>query len=244
MRAHVPVVSVAVISGLMMLACGSGPVESYSRKTSWSPPAHDPTTLQRQFVVPPDRSLQSVTVWATAPSPADATAQVRADIDALTVAVSDASSCTVHVRTYGPPSRANASEWRASAQLVLDVALVGATSAMDRMDRIDTCRGHLLPHTSYQSESLQGDREHHVTLHEGVLEIDHPESHLPALLERRARALRAVADTPDAPQLHPEDYRCVPTGHVGIGARTLEGVALQLDLTCRVDATPHPVPEG
>ena len=51
----------------------------------------------------------------------------------------------------------------------------------------------------------------------------------------QAKRLAAVAEVPAAPQLHPEDYRCVPTGGVAIGARTLEGVVLNLDLQCRVE---------
>jgi hypothetical protein len=128
---------------------------------------------------------------------------------------------------------------------VLDIDLTGAADPLARMDRIDACRGQLLPLTSYQSETLQGDREHHVQLHDGALEVDAPETHLQALLERRARSLVAAADVPEAPQLHPEDYRCVPTGEVGLGARTLQGVVLQLDLHCRVDASDHgAAPEG
>ncbi len=243
MRVRVPLVSVAVITGLTMLACGSGPIESYSRKGSWSPTVNDPTTLHGRYTVPPDRSLHSVIVAGIAPDPAAAAAQVREDIEALKTAVSDA-PCTIGVRTYAPPVGSYRDSWRASANLVLDIDLTDAGDVLARMDRIDACRAALLPKTTDGNEDVNGDREHQITLHGGALEVDAPEAHLQALLGRRAAQLSAVAEVPNAPQLHPEDYRCVPTGIVSLGDRTLEGVVLTLDLQCRVQVVNDDAPEG
>jgi hypothetical protein len=248
MRAHIPLVSVAVISGLSLLACGGGPIGSTLRGgKSWSPSPQDPSLLHAQFHVPPDRSLLPITVWASAPSPGDAAAQVRADLDALAVALTDATGCSLQVHGYDPPGRndSDSDSWVATTQAVLDVDLTGLSDARARMDRIDSCRGLLLPRTTYGEEDVSGtDRTHDLTLFDGALYVDAPEKHLPALLERRARALSTVADRTGAPQLHPEDYRCVPTGGVTVGARTLEGVVLTLDVQCRVDGPPSPPKEG
>ncbi|MEQ1506510.1 MAG: hypothetical protein ABMB14_30055, partial [Myxococcota bacterium] len=66
------------------------------------------------------------------------------------------------------------------------------------------------------------------------LVVDAPDSHRDALVERLVREQQAAAAIGGAPQLHPEDRRCVPTGRVVPGAEQLDGVELKLEVDCRI----------
>jgi len=238
-------ITAATITAIALLACGSGPLERSVRDYSKAqPPDHDPTALHGRYTVPPDRALLPVRVRVEAPDPDGPSEQVRSELDALSTAVSDLPPCTLLVQDYRPPSRSG-DDWVAEAWATLDIDLSQLTTPAERMERIDQCRGAVLPRTTRYAEEVEGtDNERSLSIGSYTLMVDAPEAHIEQLLKRRARTLQAVTP-PLAPQLHPEDYRCVPTGEVKVGARSLAGVVLSLGQTCRVAIDePEPPAEG
>ena len=239
---RIPTLSVAVLTGLTLLACGSGPVESYRRKAAPEPAPGDPTVLLGGTVVPPDRSLHAIALATTGPTPADATAQLRSDLDALEAAASEIANCQVHLYGVRVPSR-QSSEWRTSAEAVLDVTLSEATSARDRWDLVAACEAAILPLVTDGREDAGSQRTRKLTFNDGVLVVDDLESYLPQLLAREAQRLSAAAEVTSAPQLHPDDYRCVATGEIRVLASTLSGIRLKAPLQCRVEEPSPPTTE-
>jgi len=237
--------SVALLTAGAMLACGSGPlsgVSSYRGKTQ-APPSHDPTTLHGAYVVAPDRTLSAVSVTARSPDAQQAADQVRDDWKALEVAVSDLPHCALRAERYRSPLPADGGFWTELSG-TLDADLTGATDVMERMARIDACRGPVLAQMTFDEVAVDGTERHRKsTIGEAVVVVDEPTGHLGALLARHSTRLAAVS-VPSAPQLHPDDLRCAPRGTVTVGTRSVGGVVLTLDVDCRVVPTPTDTPEG
>ena len=247
MRARTTTVTTAALTAFALLACGSGPLDvSRSVRSSKKPPPteHDPSALHGRYTVPPDQALLPLRLRVEGPAADGAAARVREELADLQRAVSDLPPCAVEVQDYRPPSRYG-DDWASEAWATLSVDLGGLATALERMERLDQCRGAVLPQTTRYTEPIENtELERSLSLGGPVLVVDAPEAHLPALLARRAEALQAVT-APMAPQLHPEDYRCVPTGQVRVGTRSLAGVVLDLGVDCRVQAdTPEPPAEG
>ncbi|MSP55013.1 MAG: hypothetical protein EXR69_05330 [Myxococcales bacterium] len=68
-----------------------------------------------------------------------------------------------------------------------------------------------------------------------VLVVDAPLSHRDALLTIERERLIWAAGATGAPQLHPEDLRCVPDGTVSEADARLSGVVLTLGMACRIE---------
>lgn len=234
----------ALLTAAVMLACGSGPLDVRSSYRKVAPaPSHDPLVRVDRFTVPPDRAMHALTLRATAPDPQKATDLLRADLAAVEKALADLPRCRVQVDRYDAAAPWG-DAWAVDLAAGLDVDLGGTTTVTERMDRLDACRLAVLPVLPLEEEELSDERHHVATLGEAILVVDDPHAHLGALLARRAARLAAVTATA-APQLHPEDQRCVPSGAVQLGGRTLAGVVLELELACRIDAdAPAPPPAG
>jgi hypothetical protein len=248
MRTHLPTISVALVTGVALLACGSGPVPSVRSSVSREsvPNNHDATMLHGAYTAPPDRALLPIAFRATAPDPGGAAGQVRSDIDRVANALTDNPACKLQVQDYAPPVAlsgdwSTSTEWRAQAWATLDVDLTGLNDAVARMDRLDECRARVLPHVAVEEASSKTNPvAHGVSMGGHTLVIDAPEAHLSALIDRRSATLTAVTAAGTAPQLHPEDYRCVPTGVVQVGVSSFAGVVLTLGLDCRVISATEP----
>lgn len=162
---------------------------------------------------------------------------LRAEIDALSTALSDAPGCTLEVRSYTAPEIYGGS-WSAQARLVVDVAFDELLDVRLRMDRLDSCSAVVAARLSDEVE-VEDDTWLSVGTAGPTFVVDAPERHVAALAERLLRQQQAAAAIGGAPQLHPEDRRCVPTGEVTVGERSIAGVELVLVAPCRIPSAPE-----
>ncbi len=211
------------------VACASGPYDSIRSKYETDPVAIDPTVLHDALVVPPDRALASVRVQVSATSSELAAAALRTAADRVRAAVPE--PCSVRIVDYSPPVHGWDDEHRATADLIVDVPLIGLGEVADRMARLDACWSPV----QAQLGTFETKDQPTVWVHARPPELvlDHPVAHLPAALARRAddeRSLRAATIEP----LVTTDRVCRPTGEITIRATTLAGIALVPTISCDV----------
>lgn len=215
------------------LACGSSDgISSYSsRKSASTADPGSPEALEAAdtaYVVAPDRALLSVRVVGQGDDATQAQAALRSGIDQV-LAAAKRGGCAASIEEYAPTRPGGWTGWRGQAQLRVEIDLREATDVPSRMAALDAC---LLPIAALadRDEDAEG-RE--VSLSAPLFGVDDASSHTAALWARHAERLSRVSVAAAAPQLHPEDLRCVSHGDVSVRARSITGVQLGLDLSCR-----------
>lgn len=211
----------------MALACGSGPLDIPSVRSSyesgWSVPLPPAPTAYR---VPPDRAWIPVhhsRRAETAPAAGDA---AKSDYEAIAAAVNAVEGCTFVLLNAtidtGP------GETTVQSALGVWVDLAGAGDPEARFGRIHACT---VPLTTFAADDAGDTRGFHVG--EATPIVDDPEAHYVELADRFVARQQAAAGV-TGPGLHPEDRRCVPTGEVTVVSASLAGVELALDVVCRI----------
>ena len=177
------------------------------------------------LVVPPDRALVSVGLTARGGDAPAMLAAVQSEIERVKTAAK-AGGCSASVEQYLPLRRMGDIEWRAEAQLrvELDLREVGEVSA--RMRALDTCMVALASLTNGEFSGFQ--------VSEPLFSIDDPDGYAVELWRRHAERLARVAQPTPAPQLRPQDLRCASNGVVSVRARSIVGLLLALDLECHM----------
>ena len=244
-----PYAPFAPLAGLalgLVLACGSmgggggrsGFSESYSDTRYEAPGSEGYAALDKAYVVAPDGAAVAVTVEVRRGSPAETSAALTAEITALEAAVSG--KCTATLLDASPPARQGDIDSVATAEVRLDADLRGLADAAARRERIEAGLAPVEPLLTPEgwNDLKDGSGRRHVRRSEVTLLLDAPESHRDALLKRAITAMNWSATAGGAPQLHPEDVRCVTHGAVEIGAARLSGLVLTLDMDCRVAGAP------
>lgn len=235
MRRAPRIVMVGVMCGLTALACGSGPGDSLvrgSRKVAAPTGPSLGVDLQQAFLVPPDRARIGVRIEVAAADYAAAADALREAYREIEVALSDVPGCDARLLDYQRPGPAGKRHVGA-VELVVDVELAGLATVPERMDRLDACATVLDARAGVVEP--EGD-EPRITVGPGIphLVVDDPQRHHDALVQREVARHAAAAAVGGAPQLHPEDLRCVPTGRVDVKRRTLAGVELETTVNCRI----------
>lgn len=222
------------------LACGglggSGRGDSYSSygEREVVPGADGYADLDRAYRVPPDRALVALTVNVHASSVTQTSSLLTTEVTTLEDTLG--TRCAATVLDYTPPTAMDTTWWSASAEVRVDIDLRGLAGVSERRGRIEACLAALDPLLTPASWKSIGDSPRQMRRSPPVLAVDAPDQHRDALLERARTELAWAASATGAPQLHPEDLRCVPYGTVRVGDKRLSGVVLTLDLPCRVKA--------
>lgn len=234
-RPQIPVRLLAVCGlGLAStLACGSSDgISSYpSRKSSVGPIPGSPEAFEADdqgYVVPPDRALFSVQIVGQHEDGSLAQAALRSGIDQVRAAAGQG-GCVASVEEYTPARPQGGTVWRGLAELRVEVDLREATDVPARIAALDSC---VLPLAVLMDQEQDGEKLT-VSLSSPLFGIDDPGSHVGALWARHAAQLSRVSVSGGAPQLHPEDLRCISDGGVHVHSRRISGVRLGLDLSCR-----------
>lgn len=222
------------------LACGSSGSDIYSRK-AWSGGATPPdpdvyAALDEALVVPPDRAIVSVGISVKAPTAAAVAAELRRRAAALEAAAAT-ETCQARLVDYSAPAPYGREHHHGAATVRVDMVLTGLDGLLARMDAVDACQAVVAAQlTDSEGEELDGGEGAAWVDQSRQLAVVVDDRHRFAgeLLGRRAARLAVVADASAAPQLHPEDQRCTPTGEVTYGSRSLDGVELILGMSCRV----------
>lgn len=239
--------ALATVTGLALgfaLACGvigSGPDSLVDyRSSAYTPPsgADAYPALDRAYRVPPDRASVAVTLQVREPEAAAAGSQLTSEIAAVTKGAGD--RCTAALQDASPPTPAGSAEWSASAEVRVDIDLKGLPTVEERRAKIDACLAGIDPLVTRDEWKKVAAGERQVQRSAPVLSVDDPTRHRDALLDRARAELTWAAAAAGAPQLHPEDLRCVPDGIVHAGDARLSGVVLTLGMTCRVDDEEEP----
>ena len=234
-RARIPARLLAVCGlGLAStLACGSSDsLSSYSsRKTASTADPGSADAFEADdagLVVPPARALLSARVVGQADDAGAAQAALRSGIERV-VAAAGAGGCVATVEDYAPARPGGWAGWRGAAQLRVELDLREAADVPARMAALDACVGPLAALVDGEG----GDEALEIALSAPLFGVDDPSAHAGALWARHAERLARVSAAAGAPQLHPEDLRCVSQGEVSVQARSIKGVRLGLDLACR-----------
>lgn len=237
-----PFAPVVGLSLGLVLACGglggggrSGSSDSYSDSRDEPLGAGGYAALDAAYVVAPDSAVVAVTVEVQRGSPADTSAALTTEFTALEQAVSG--QCTAAVLDVSPPSRWGDTDWVASAEVRIDADLRGLPGVAERRARIEACLAPIEPLLTPEgwNDLKSGAGRRHLRRSDVTLLLDAPESHRDALLKRALTTLTWSAAAGGAPQLQPEDVRCVTNGAVEVGAQRLSGLVLTLNMDCRVD---------
>ncbi|MES2643992.1 MAG: hypothetical protein V4850_31170 [Myxococcota bacterium] len=229
--------AVGLVLGLA-LACGglggSGRGDSFSSSTERevAPGAEGYAALDQAYRVPPDRAVVAVTIGVTAGSVAETSSALTTEVTTLEQALG--TRCTAAVLDYGPPTATGDTSWAATAEVRVDIDLRGLPGVSERRERIDACLASFEPRLTHENWKSYANSPRQVRRSAPTLVVDAPDQHRDALLERERTRLSWAAAATGAPQLHPEDLRCVPAGTVHVGDQRLSGVVLALDMSCRV----------
>ncbi|MDP2309837.1 MAG: hypothetical protein Q8P18_27710 [Pseudomonadota bacterium] len=222
----------------LALACGGlgggrGDSYSYSERTV-APGADGYPGLDQAYRVPPDRAVLAVTINVAHESFASTASGLTTEVAALEQALG--SHCTATVLDYAAPLSSGSPQWTATAEVRVDIDLRGLAGVAERRGRIDACLATIEPLLTPDGWKSLGTGNRQVRRSVPVLAVDAPEQHRDALLARVRTGLAWAAAATGAPQVHPDDLRCVPDGGVTVGDRRLSGVVLTLDMPCRVEA--------
>jgi hypothetical protein len=215
------------------LACGSSDgLSSYSsRKSASAPDPGSPEAFEADdagVVAPPDRALLSVRVVGQHEDAPQAQAALKSGMERV-MAAAKRGGCAASIEEYTPTRPGGWAGWRGQAQLRLEIDLREAADVPARMAALDAC---MLPVAALTDGEENGDALE-ISLSAPLFGIDDPSVHTAALWARHAERLDRVSVAGPAPQLHPEDLRCVSRGDVSVLSRSITGVRLGLDLSCR-----------
>lgn len=234
--------ALATATGLALgfaLACGvigSGPESLVDyRSSAYTPPtgADAYPALDRAYRVPPDRASVAVFIRVREPDAATAGAALTKEIQGVVAGAG--TSCAASLLDASPPTPSGSTEWSASSEVRVDVDLRGLGTVEERRAKIDACVAGIDPLVTRDEWKKVAAGQRQVQRSAPVLSVDDPTRHRDPLLERARAELTWAAAAAGAPQLHPEDLRCVPDGTVQAGDARLSGVVLTLGMACRVD---------
>lgn len=224
----------------LVLACGGLGGGGRSGFSEYSGARYEPQSaegyaaLDAAYVVAPDSAAVAVTVEVQQATVALTSASLTSEITALEAAVSG--QCIATVLDASPATRHGDGDWASSAEVRVNVDLRGLPGVAERRARIEACLAPIEPLLTPDgwSDLKTGVGRRHVRRSDVTLLLDSSESHRDALLKRAITAMNWSATAGGAPQLHPEDVRCVTHGAVAVAARRLSGLVLTLDMDCRL----------
>ncbi|HJL14460.1 MAG TPA: SIMPL domain-containing protein [Sandaracinaceae bacterium LLY-WYZ-13_1] len=192
--------------------------------------------LHDRFVVPPDRALVRVDATVRAPTRVAVVGRVRDVAAELTETLGAGDACDAAVHDYGAVRRGD-ERWTARATLRLDVPLGDLEDAGARLARVEAC----MQRFEALGPSLRGVE---LAVSDARPTIDDPGRHRAALLQRALAPLHEVAAVEGPPAAFaPGGLSCTSRGEVTIAARSLHGIALRVDLSCRPRGEPSAEPE-
>lgn len=219
------------------LACGSSDgMSSYSSRSKTAASTQGPESFEaadRGYVVPPDRALMRVRISAEGEGGAAARGALSGGI-ADVQAAARSGGCAATIAEYTTPRPGGWDGWKGNAELRVEVDLREATDVAARIAAVDACLGSIAELAEREGEDVQAD----IALSGLMYSLDDPDGHAAALWARHGSRLARVSAAAGAPQQHPEDLRCTTTGEVSITARSISGIGLALDVSCRAVTPP------
>jgi len=191
--------------------------------------------LRGQISIPPDRALVHVQAEAKGGDRLAASSGAMLLGQALATEIGDEGMCQARVVDRGAVRFNGRQDWRGRISLRVDALLTGLPSVDARAERIEHCLARI-------DAAANGREEGAVRMGAPLLTLDQLETHRGELLARAFSDLTAVAGTTDTPtQFDANATHCTSGGHVNIVERSLDGIVLGVDMTCRPDfAAPVP----
>ena len=213
----------------------AGSSRSYGRDWSSSERAVGPDAadsearLHGRLVVPPDRALLEMRAVVIAQERATIISRVNEVAELIREGIDAGEGCEARV-TQLTTSQPDGDRWRAAALLATSVDLRGLSDVAARHARLESCIGRM-HETIADLEGVQA------RVGAPLLSVDSPRDHRAALLRQALGAIRDVRRIAEedqlGPELDPNLTRCRSEGRVRIVNRSLDGIALGVDLECQ-----------